>query len=102
MVKKMIFQGTRMEERLDDAINVLRNHAEPLSQTGGLGQLPPNLGPSQVGALGYTVSPPESPFPESIKVERATHNSSKLNFSRSPFIRPIGVKLLVFAIFRKF
>lgn len=24
----VVLQGTRMEERLDDAINVLRNHAE--------------------------------------------------------------------------
>lgn len=64
-----------MEERLDDAINVLRNHAE--SQI-GLGQLPPSLGPPQVTALGYTASPPESPFPEPVKVERATHNSSKI------------------------
>lgn len=66
--------GTRMEERLDDAINVLRNHAE--SQI-GLGQLPPSLGPPQVTTLGYTASPPESPFPEPVKVERATHNSKK-------------------------
>lgn len=67
-----------MEERLDDAINVLRNHAEPQAQS--LGQLPPSLGPPPVTALGYTVSPPESPFPEPVKVERATHNSSECFF----------------------
>lgn len=64
-----------MEERLDDAINVLRNHAE--SQL-GLGQLPPNLAPHQLSSLGYAVPPlPEPHLPEPIKVERATYNTSK-------------------------
>ncbi|XP_018334629.1 transcription factor 4-like [Agrilus planipennis] len=63
-----------MEERLDDAINVLRNHAE--SQI-NLGQLPPNLSASQVGALNYTPSTSEVPFSEPIKVERTTHHNKK-------------------------
>lgn len=41
------FQGTRMEERLDDAINVLRNHCEPhmlgLGGGGGPGGIDPSL-----------------------------------------------------------
>ncbi|XP_045483220.1 protein daughterless-like isoform X11 [Harmonia axyridis] len=65
-----LHMGTRMEERLDDAINVLRNHAE--SQL-GLGQLPPNF-----SSLGYAVPPlPEPHLPEPIKVERATYNTKK-------------------------
>lgn len=63
-----------MEERLDDAINVLRNHAE--SQL-VLGQLPPNLGPSQMTTLGYAAPPPEPHLPDPVKVERATYNTSK-------------------------
>lgn len=63
-----------MEERLDDAINVLRNHAE--SQL-VLGQLPPNLGPPQMTTLGYVAPPPEPHLPDPVKVERATYNTSK-------------------------
>lgn len=40
------FQGTRMEERLDDAINVLRNHCEPQMLGlggGGPGGIDPSL-----------------------------------------------------------
>lgn len=70
----ILLQGTRMEERLDDAINVLRNHAE--SQL-GLGQLPPNLGPSQMTTLGYAAPPPDPHLPDPVKVERATYNTSK-------------------------
>lgn len=62
-----------MEERLDDAINVLRNHAE--SQL-VLGQLPPNLGGPQMTALGYAAPPPEPHLPDPVKVERATYNTS--------------------------
>lgn len=62
-----------MEERLDDAINVLRNHAEPL----GLGQLPQSLGPPQMTALTYPAPPPETHLPDPVKVERATYNTSK-------------------------
>lgn len=66
-----------MEERLDDAINVLRNHAE--SQL-VLGQLPPNLNAPQMTTLGYAAPPPEPHLPDPVKVERATYNTSKLIF----------------------
>lgn len=62
-----------MEERLDDAINVLRNHAE--SQL-VLGQLPPNLSAPQMTTLGYAAPPPEPHLPDPVKVERATYNTS--------------------------
>lgn len=62
-----------MEERLDDAINVLRNHAE--SQL-VLGQLPPNLNAPQMTTLGYAAPPPEPHLPDPVKVERATYNTS--------------------------
>lgn len=67
-----------MEERLDDAINVLRNHAE--SQL-GLGQLPPSLAPPQMTTLGYGI-PPTDPhhMPDTVKVERATYNTSMFLF----------------------
>lgn len=65
-----------MEERLDDAINVLRNHAE--SQL-VLGQLPPNLGP-QMTSLGYAAPPADPHLPDPVKVERATYNTSKILF----------------------
>lgn len=64
-----------MEERLDDAINVLRNHAE--SQLGLVGQLPNNLTPHQITQLNYTAPPQtDSHLPDAIKVERPTYNSS--------------------------
>lgn len=62
-----------MEERLDDAINVLRNHAEPQI---GLSQIPPNLGPPQMSTIGY-VPQPETHISEPVKVERSTYNTSK-------------------------
>lgn len=65
-----------MEERLDDAINVLRNHAEPQL---GLGQLPPNLGASQIPSLGYVPTQTDPSFPDPIKAERPAHNS-EFNF----------------------
>lgn len=65
-----------MEERLDDAINVLRNHAgEP--QLGLVGQLPPNLGAQQMTQLGYGTPQTDPTFPDPIKVERPTHSSKK-------------------------
>lgn len=64
-----------MEERLDDAINVLRNHAE--SQL-VLGQLPPNLGPAQMTTLGYAAPPADPHLPDPVKVERATYNTSMI------------------------
>lgn len=65
-----------MEERLDDAINVLRNHAE--SQLGLVGQLPNNLAAHQMTQLGYTAPPPSDPhLPDPVKVERPTYNTSK-------------------------
>ncbi|CAH2016425.1 unnamed protein product, partial [Acanthoscelides obtectus] len=69
--------GTRMEERLDDAINVLRNHAE--SQLGLVGQLPSNLAAAhQMTQLGYPVPPPpDTHLPDPIKVERPTYNTKK-------------------------
>lgn len=72
-----------MEERLDDAINVLRNHAEPQL---GLGQLPPNLGASQMPPLGYVPSQTDSTYPDPIKAERPAHNS-KLNFRLISLLR---------------
>lgn len=65
-----------MEERLDDAINVLRNHAEV-----GLAQLPPNLGP-QMTSLNYAAPPSDAHLNDSIKVERATYNTSKYNLKK--------------------
>lgn len=68
-----------MEERLDDAINVLRNHAE--SQLGLVGQLPNNLAPHQMTQLGYTAPPPSEPLlADPIKAERPTYNTSKRVF----------------------
>nr|CAI5840950.1 unnamed protein product [Callosobruchus analis] len=66
-----------MEERLDDAINVLRNHAE--SQLGLVGQLPNNLAAAhQMTQLGYPVPPPpDTHLPDPIKVERPTYNTKK-------------------------
>lgn len=65
-----------MEERLDDAINVLRNHAEPQL---GLGQLPPNLGAPQMPPLGYVPPQTEPTFPDPIKSERPSHTSKYYN-----------------------
>lgn len=66
-----------MEERLDDAINVLRNHAE--SQI-VLGQLPNSLAPHQLTQLGYSAPPTADPhLPDPVKVERPTYNTSELN-----------------------
>ncbi|XP_076259013.1 transcription factor daughterless isoform X15 [Rhynchophorus ferrugineus] len=70
-----LHMGARMEERLDDAINVLRNHAE--SQI-GLGQLPNSLAPHQMTQLGYSAPPPADPhLPDPVKVERPTYNTKK-------------------------
>lgn len=64
-----------MEERLDDAINILKNHAE--SQI-NMGQLPPTLTGTQMTSLGGYAPPPADPhLPDPVKVERATYNSSK-------------------------
>ena len=73
-----------MEERLDDAINVLRNHAEPQIT---IGQLPPNLAQHQMTSLGYTTAAAaasEPHIPDTVKVERATYNTSmsELNWAR--------------------
>lgn len=62
-----------MEERLDDAINVLRNHAEPQI---GLGQIATNLGPPQMTTIAYVA--PETHISNPVKVERTTYNTSKL------------------------
>lgn len=83
-----------MEERLDDAINVLRNHAEPQL---GLGQLPPSLGGPQM-PLGYVPPQTEAAFPDPIKVERPAHNSSKFTYRFHRFQKLICV---VFAEKRK-
>ncbi|XP_050294982.1 protein daughterless isoform X3 [Anthonomus grandis grandis] len=72
-----LHMGARMEERLDDAINVLRNHAE--SQI-GLGQLPNSLAPHQLTHLGYAAGPPSASdhhLPDPVKVERPTYNTKK-------------------------
>lgn len=61
-----------MEERLDDAINVLRNHAEPQI---GLGQIATNLGPPQMTTIAYVA--PETHITEPVKIERTTYNTSK-------------------------
>ncbi|CAG9813320.1 unnamed protein product [Phaedon cochleariae] len=60
-----LHMGTRMEERLDDAINVLRNHAEPL---GLAGQLPGGLSAHQMQQLGYAAPPvpPDHHLPDTI------------------------------------
>lgn len=61
-----------MEERLDDAINVLRNHAEPQI---GLGQIPANLGPPQMTTIAYVA--PEPRISDPVKIERSTYNTSE-------------------------
>lgn len=51
----LLVQGARMEERLDDAINVLRNHAEPhglhLGPVGPHGSFLTHTSPSQLDHL---------------------------------------------------
>lgn len=65
-----------MEERLDDAINVLRNHAE--SQLGLIGQLPNNLPPHQMTQLSYSAPQQTEPhLTDPVKAERPTYNTSE-------------------------
>ncbi|XP_057322841.1 protein daughterless isoform X8 [Microplitis mediator] len=85
----MLVQGSRMEERLDDAINVLRNHAESqlslhLGPVGPHGGLYSHTSPSQLDHLSsphpaVTVAQPQGTYPGlaptpdtdgSIKIER--------------------------------
>ncbi|XP_044591163.1 protein daughterless isoform X8 [Cotesia glomerata] len=85
----MLVQGSRMEERLDDAINVLRNHAESqlglhLGPVGPHGGLYSHTSPSQLDHLAsphpaVTVAQPQGTYPGlaptpdtdgSIKIER--------------------------------
>ncbi|CAH1124354.1 unnamed protein product [Ceutorhynchus assimilis] len=76
------FQGARMEERLDDAINVLRNHAE--SQI-SLGQLPNSLAPHQITQLGYAAPPSTDPhLPDPVKSERPTYNTKPPDSDTKP------------------
>lgn len=63
-----------MEERLDDAINVLRNHAEPQI---GLGQIPTNLAPPQMTTISYVAPETHIAAADPVKIERATYNTSK-------------------------
>ena len=66
-----------MEERLDDAINVLRNHAE--SQL-NLSQIPANLLPpnAQMSSLNFSNSTrSDVSYPETLKQERIPHSTSK-------------------------
>ncbi|XP_078035581.1 transcription factor daughterless isoform X6 [Augochlora pura] len=85
----MLVQGTRMEERLDDAINVLRNHAESqlglhLGPVGPHGPIYSHTSPPQLDHLtsphpAVTVTQPQGSYPGltptpdtdgSIKIER--------------------------------
>lgn len=66
-----------MEERLDDAINVLRNHAE--SQLGLVGQIPNSLSAHQMTQITYPgQSQTETHLPDPIKAERTTYNTSEI------------------------
>lgn len=73
----LLVQGTRMEERLDDAINVLRNHAES--------QLGLHLGPvGPHGAIYSHTSPPQLDHLVRIHLEyRSRSERSTLFLSRS-------------------
>ncbi|XP_037908816.1 protein daughterless isoform X3 [Hermetia illucens] len=75
------FQGTRMEERLDDALNVLRNHCEPqlglpLGNIEGPSTFVPTspIGPSTLAQ--DTITNDASP---SIKMERAPASVTAIN-----------------------
>lgn len=68
----LLVQGTRMEERLDDAINVLRNHAES--------QLGLHLGPvGPHGSIYSHTSPPQLDHLVRIFVCRATTRTDNVN-----------------------
>lgn len=92
----LFVQGTRMEERLDDALNVLRNHCEP--QIGGLGGL---------DGGGYVVNSPGGSLPPqdsqqelagsvSIKLERGASTSSECDANKK---RPNMVFKCLFLLF---
>lgn len=85
-------QGTRMEERLDDALNVLRNHCEPqiaglaasLADAAGYvlnspgGSLPPHDNQSELGAGGsMSGAGGGTTGGVSIKLERGASSSSE-------------------------
>lgn len=93
-----------MEERLDDAINVLRNHAE--SQLGLVGQLPNSLAAHQMTQLTYTAPQQTEPhLPDPIKVERPTYNTSKNHFYISFYRINIFSDLFIITVrfnFKKF
>ena len=91
-----LVQGTRMEERLDDAINVLRNHAESqlglhLGPVGPHGSIYSHTSPPQLDHLtsphpAVTVTQPQgsysglTPTPDtdgSIKIERLPVTNAK-------------------------
>ncbi|XP_034951866.1 protein daughterless isoform X15 [Chelonus insularis] len=91
-----IHMGSRMEERLDDAINVLRNHAESqlglhLGPVGPHGGLYSHTSPSQLDHLAsphpaVTVAQPQGSYPGlaptpdtdgSIKIERLPVSNAK-------------------------
>lgn len=76
----LCLQGTRMEERLDDALNVLRNHCEPQ-----LGIQISNLDGPYVGSPAVVTpgpitqeNPPTEP-PPTVKLERVSSNSSEFH-----------------------
>ncbi|XP_014598949.1 PREDICTED: transcription factor 4 isoform X6 [Polistes canadensis] len=92
----MLVQGTRMEERLDDAINVLRNHAESqlgihLGPVGPHGSIYSHTSPPQLDHLtsphpAVTVAQPPGSYPGltptpdtdgSIKIERLPVTNAK-------------------------
>ncbi|XP_076293353.1 transcription factor 4-like isoform X7 [Lasioglossum baleicum] len=92
----MLVQGTRMEERLDDAINVLRNHAESqlglhLGPVGPHGPIYSHTSPPQLDHLtsphpAVTVTQPQGSYPGltptpdtdgSIKIERLPVTNAK-------------------------
>lgn len=74
-------KGTRMEERLDDALNVLRNHCEPqlgiqISNMDGSGYVGSSPVINAAGAIPPQDNSVNEP-PPAIKLERLPSNSSK-------------------------
>ena len=89
-----LFQQSRMEERLDDAIHVLRNHAESSQIFGPPGQpgMPPMMSPTHSNGLmpphphsmphgaapPYTTMPPYDPHMVSVQKVTQTNNDSSI------------------------
>ena len=65
-----------MEERLDDAIHVLRNHAEAGQPLGGMPPLPPSAALPQPHSNGLLAPPPGAPpYPPGLGMHGAVIDS---------------------------